>query len=74
MQAYLEGMREEETAQLYKRRKEVGEFPQLRMKGNWEWRRFSVRGLVKAGREAMWAAIAYNIEQWIRICWKPRFV
>ena len=74
MQAYLERMRKEETAQLYKRRKEVGEFPQLRMKGNWEWRRFSVRGLVKAGREAMWAAIAYNIEQWIRICWKPRFV
>jgi transposase len=72
MQAYLKRMQQPEIEQLYKRRKEVGEFPQLWMKGLWGWRRFSVRGLVKVGREAMWAALAYNIQQWIRISWKPR--
>lgn len=32
-----------------------------------KWRRFSVRGTVKAGMEALWVALAYNISQWIRI-------
>jgi transposase len=73
MQAYLERMERPETQRLYKRRKEVGEFPQLWMKGIWGLRRFSVRGLVKVGREAMWAGLAYNIQQWIRLRWKPRF-
>ena len=32
-----------------------------------KWKRFSVRGLVKAGIEATWVALAYNVAQWIRI-------
>jgi transposase len=73
MQAYLERMQRPETQALYGRRKEVGEFPQLWMKGIWGLRRFSVRGLVKVGRQAMWRGLAYNIQQWIRVCWKPQF-
>jgi transposase len=73
MQAYLERMQQPETQTLYKRRKEVGEFPQLWMKGIWGWRRFLVRGLVRVGREVVWRALTYNIQQWIRIGWNPRF-
>lgn len=29
-----------------------------------KWTRFSVRGLAKAGMEALWLAFAYNISQW----------
>jgi hypothetical protein len=32
-----------------------------------KWRRFSVRGLVKAGIEAVWVALAYNMAQWMRL-------
>jgi hypothetical protein len=28
---------------------------------------FSVRGLVKAGMEAVWVALSYNMAQWIRL-------
>jgi|SRR5215471_6264395 len=73
MQEYLQRMQRPETQTLYKRRKEVGEFPQMWMKGLWGLRRFSVRGLIKVGREVVWAALAYNIQQWIRTAWKPRF-
>ena len=31
------------------------------------WRRFSVRGLVKAGGEALWVALAFNTAQWMRL-------
>jgi hypothetical protein len=32
-----------------------------------KWRRFSVRGMVKAGMEALWVALAYNVAQWARL-------
>jgi hypothetical protein len=41
-------------------------------KGTWKWRRFAVRGLVKTAKEALWLAIAYNVQQWIRLCWRPQ--
>jgi hypothetical protein len=35
-------------------------------------RRFSLRGLAKVKIEGLWVALTFNVEQWIRLCWKPR--
>jgi RNAse (barnase) inhibitor barstar len=33
-------------------------------------RQFSVRGLGKAGMEALWACLTHNIRVWIRLRWR----
>lgn len=71
MRAYLERMQQPETQALYKRRSEVAEFPNLWIKSLWGLRRFSLRGKLKATKEAIWAALAYNIQQWTRLKWLP---
>lgn len=67
MKEYLARMKRPEAKELYRKRCEIAEFPHLWAKGVKKWRRFSVRGVVKAGMEAMWVALAYNVTQWIRI-------
>lgn len=67
MKQYLARMKKKEIRQLYKKRCEVAEYPHLWMKALCGIRRFSVRGLVKAGMEAMWMALAYNLAQWMRV-------
>jgi hypothetical protein len=67
MKQYLARMKQREVRQLYKRRSEIAEFPHLWAKGVKKWTRFSVRGVVKAGMEALWVALAYNVTQWMRI-------
>jgi transposase len=67
MQQYKERMSRESTQALYKRRKEIAEFPHLWIKGLLGLRRFSVRGLLKVGIEAIWMGLAYNVQQWIRL-------
>jgi hypothetical protein len=29
--------------------------------------------LAKVGTEVLWAVLTYNIQQWIRLRWRPRF-
>jgi len=67
MKRYLARMKRPETRALYRKRSEIAEFPHLWAKGVKKWRRFSVRGLVKAGTEALWVALSYNIAQWMRL-------
>jgi len=67
MRQYLARMKKSAVKALYKKRSEIAEFPHLWAKGVKKWRRFSVRGLVKARTEALWVALAYNLTQWIRI-------
>lgn len=67
MKQYLKRMKQPATKELYARRSEIAEFPHLWIKAVKRWRRFSVRGAVKAGIEALWVALAYNIAQWIRL-------
>ena len=67
MKKYLARMKRPEIRQLYRKRSEIAEFPNLWMKAIKKWRRFSVRGLVKAGMEAVWVALSYNMAQWIRL-------
>ena len=70
MRGYLARMKRPEVKQLYKKRSEIAEFPHLWAKAVKGWRRFSVRGMVKAGMEAIWVALAYNVTQWMRV--KPQ--
>ena len=67
MKQYLGRMKRPEVKQLYKKRSEIAEFPHLWVKAVKGWRRFRVRGAVKAGMEAMWVALAYNVSQWMRL-------
>ena len=67
MKKYLRRMKQPEVQELYRKRCEIAEFPHLWAKAVKKWRRFSVRGVVKAGMEAMWVALAYNVAQWMRI-------
>lgn len=63
MKKYFTRMAEPATQQLYKKRKEVAEFPHLWRKGVMGLRRFMVRGPTKAKLEAIWIAISYNISR-----------
>lgn len=56
----------EETKQIYRQRSEVAETPHLWMKAKFNLRQFHVRGLVKVGQEALWAALTYNIALLLR--------
>jgi len=70
MKRYLSRMKRPEIKKLYKKRSEIAEFPHMWAKAVKGWRRFSVRGVVKAGMEALWVALAYNVTQWMRV--KPQ--
>jgi transposase len=70
MRAFIERMDEPEKQELYKKRSVVAETPHMHWKGNWKWRRFSVRGLRKAAMEALWLAMAYNTQVWSRVIWQ----
>ena len=72
MKGFLERQQQPAIQELYKRRKAVAEFPQLRFKGNWGVRQFTVRGLAKVNREAIWIALAHHVSQWFRLSWIPR--
>jgi hypothetical protein len=60
-----------EAKAVYKRRGPVAEFPHLCIKERFGLRQFSMRGLEKVNLEALWVCLAYNIQQWIRLCWRP---
>ena len=67
MKQYQARMKRPEVKQLYRKRSEIAEFPHLWAKAVKGWRRFSVRGVVKASMEAMWVGLAYNVTQWMRL-------
>lgn len=67
MRAYLGRMKQRVVKAVYSKRSEIAEFPHLWAKGVKKWRRFSVRGMVKARMEAVWVALAYNVTQWMRV-------
>jgi len=68
--AHREKMETEEAKQIYRHRGEVAEFPNAWIKEKIGLRQFRLRGLVKVGMELLWACLAYNIQQWIRLCWR----
>jgi hypothetical protein len=70
--AFIQRMQTEESKNLYKQRGAVGEFPNAWIKSKIGLRQFRLRGLQKAGLEALWACLTHNIQQWIRLSWRVR--
>jgi transposase len=64
---FKEKMQTEEAKQIYRKRSEVAEFPNLWLKTKIGLKQFYLRGLAKVATEAKWAALAYNIHQWLRL-------
>lgn len=60
-------MHTEEAKQIYSHRSEVAEFPNLWFKAKFKIQQLYLRGLDKVGTEVLWAALAYNILQWLRL-------
>jgi len=72
MTAFKQKMATPEAQQTYKQRSQVAEFPNAWIKAKIGLRQFRLRGLVKVGMEALWACLTYNIQQWIRLRWRPQ--
>ena len=70
--AFKEKMATPEAQQTYKQRAGVAEFPNAWIKAKIGLRQFRLRGLVKVGMEALWACLTYNIQQWVRLVWRPQ--
>ena len=67
-------MQTDEAKAIYKTRAQVAEFPNLWIKAKFGLRQFRVRGVAKVRAESLWAAITYDIQQWIRLRWKPQLI
>ena len=68
-----EKMASEEGQANYRKRGEVAEFPHAWFKSKFNFRQTVLRGLDKVKQDAIWHALAYNVAQWIRLCWRPQF-
>jgi hypothetical protein len=49
----------------------VAEFLNAWLKEKLGLRWFRVRGLAKVRAGATWAALTYNVQQWIKLRWRP---
>ena len=65
--AFRDKMQTEAAKAAYKKRGPVAEFPNAWIKEKFGLRKFRLRGMVKAGTEALWACLTYNTMQWIRL-------
>lgn len=63
-----------EAQVIYKQRARTAEFPIAWLKEKIGMRRFRLRGLQKAELEILWACATHNLQQWIRLRWKPQFL
>jgi len=68
---FNEKMKGEAAKDIYKERGETAEFPNAWIKDKFNLRQFRVRGMVKVEMEAIWASLTYNVQQWIRLRWRP---
>src|ERR1700722_8473687 len=64
--AFRKKMASVEGQRIYKQRGARAEFPFAWIKERMKLRKFRLFGLRKAGTEALWAALAYNVMIWIR--------
>jgi hypothetical protein len=74
VKAFRAKMQMEEAKQIYRRRPQVAEFVNAWIKDKLGLRQFRLRGLLKVQIECLWAGMTYNIQQWIRLSWRERFV
>jgi transposase len=72
VEAFRQKMETSPAQAIYKQRSPVAEFPNAWLKDKLGLRRFRLRGLTKVVCEALWAGLTYNIQQWIRLCWRAK--
>jgi transposase len=72
VKSFLRKMETEEAKEIYKTRSQVAEFPNCWIKAKIGLREFRLRGIAKAQIESVWVSLTYNIQQWLRLCWKSR--
>jgi len=72
--AFRARMQSDEARAIYRTRSQVAEFPNLWLKEKLRLRQFRVRRLAKVRMEALWAVLTYNIQQWIRLRWRPQWL
>jgi hypothetical protein len=70
--AFKAKMRTAAAQTIYKQRAGVAEFPNAWIKAKIGLRQFRLRGRAKVGLEALWACLTYNIQQCIRLVWRPQ--
>jgi len=64
-------METEAAKAIYRQRGAVAEFPNAWIKDKLGLKQFRLRGLVKVRLEVLWVTLTYNIQQWIRLSWRP---
>lgn len=69
---FAEKMETESAKAIYRHRGAVAEFPNAWIKDKLGLKQFRLRGLIKVGLEVLWAALTYNIQQWIRLSWRAK--
>ena len=69
---FAEKMETEAAKAIYRQRGAVAEFPNAWLKDKLGLRQFRLRGLIKVRLEVLWAALTYNIQQWIRLSWRTK--
>lgn len=74
VKSFREKMESDRSKEIYKKRGPVAEFPNAWIKDKLGVRKFRLKGLAKAGMETMWACLTYNIQQWMRLCWRKQAV
>jgi transposase len=71
--AYRQKMQTDDAKAIDKTRSQIAEFPNLWIKAKLALSQFRVRGVAKVRSECVWAALTYDIQQWIRLRWRPQF-
>jgi len=71
LQKFAEKMETEQAKAIYRQRGPIAEFPNAWIKDKLGLRQFRLRGLIKVRLEVLWATLTYNIQQWIRLSWRP---
>jgi transposase len=61
-----------EAKRIYRQRGPTAEFPNAWIKEKLGLRKFRLCGLAKARVEALWAALTYDVQQWIRLSWRTK--
>ena len=57
-------MAEPATQELYKKRKQIAEYANMRIKSDWGLDQFRLRGLEKVTKEAFWMVLAFTLDRW----------
>ena len=69
---FAEKMDTQAAKAIYRQRGAVAEFPNAWIKDKLGLKQFRLRGLTKVRLEILWAALTYNIQQWVRLSWRTK--